>query len=299
MSRLREAIEAQAEALVIYKNLRVRRQEARALNNMGIVFAAMGEYEEALGHYKRALKIDQELGDRLQIALKLANIGGVYLETGTLDKSEQYLRKAISIAEQLRDGSTLTDGHITLGQVHLKRGEPTRARRALERGLAHAVESGSRYQEIRARTYLALARLEGGDSPLEALEMARQAAQEAHTAPLPIGEIYGLAVEALALARLGRPAEAADRAAQAARLSETSRAIEGADEIWFILARLAKAAGRVDEAVAALARALGEVQSKARRLKDPALRQSLLSSSPAREILAEAAAAGMASPTAG
>ena len=41
-----------------------RGTKPRALNNMGIVFAALGEYEEALAHYKSALKIDQELGDR-------------------------------------------------------------------------------------------------------------------------------------------------------------------------------------------------------------------------------------------
>ncbi len=291
MSRLREAIEAQAEALVIYRNLRVRRQEARALNNMGIVFAAMGEYEEALAHYKRALKIDQELGDRVQIALKLANIGGVYVEVGALDKAEQYLKKALSIAEQLRDGSTLTDGNITLGQVYLKRGEAGRARRALERGLHHAVASGSRYQEIRARVYLALAKLEAGEPPAETIELAREAGRQAHAAPLPLGEIYALAVEGLALARLGHAAAAADRAAEAARLSESSRAVEGADEIWYILARLARAAGRTAESAAALRRARDEVMSKARRLKDAALRQSLLSSSPAREIIADAAAA--------
>src|SRR5262249_52902101 len=44
MGRLEAAIEAYAEALVIYRAIGMPRQEARSLNNMGIVFAALGEY---------------------------------------------------------------------------------------------------------------------------------------------------------------------------------------------------------------------------------------------------------------
>jgi tetratricopeptide (TPR) repeat protein len=69
------------------------RHEARALNNMGIVFAALGEYEEALAHYKSALKIDQALGDRSGIALKLGNIGQCYSDIG-----DTWSRRVVSVA---------------------------------------------------------------------------------------------------------------------------------------------------------------------------------------------------------
>jgi tetratricopeptide (TPR) repeat protein len=288
MSRLREAIEAHAEALVIYRKLRVPRQEARALNNIGIVFSALGEFEEALASYKRALKIDQDLGDKAQIALKLANIGQVYVDVGDTERAEQYLKKALSIAEQLRDASTSADASITLGQAYLKRGEILRARKVLERGLALAVSLTERYQEVRGRIYLALARLECGEDPEHAADEARAAAELARAAPLPVGEIHGLAVVALALAKLGRPIDAADHAAAAVQLLDATRAMEGADEILFIHARLARAAGRTDEAAEALRRAHDEVQSKARRIKDAVLRQAFLAAPPARDILAAA-----------
>jgi tetratricopeptide (TPR) repeat protein len=287
-SQLREAIETHAEALVIYRKLRVPRQEARALNNIGIVFSALGEFEESLANYKRALKIDQELGDRAQIALKLSNIGSVYVDVGDPDKAEQYLVKALSLADQLKDGNTSLDATITLGQAYLKRAESGRAKKTLERGLQLAREQKNRYQEIRGLIYLAIAKLRSGDAPDETVELAKTARDLAHQAPLPIGEIYALTAWGMGLARLGRPVEAADRTAEAVRLLDSSRSTEGSEEILHIHARLSRAAGRESEATRALTRAHEELQSKARRLRDPALRAQFLAASPAKEILADA-----------
>jgi tetratricopeptide (TPR) repeat protein len=285
MARLREAIEAYAEALVIWRKLKIQRQEARVLNNMGIVFMGLGDYEEALAHYKRALKIDQDLGDRAGIALKLGNVGQAYLEIGELEKAEQYLVKALQLADQLKDPMTATDATITLGQVYLKRGDVPRARSSFERGLELATRNRSRYQEIRGLVYLAMAQLKGGEPADGALELARSATRLAHAAPMPVGEIYGIAVESLALAALGKSIEAADRAGDAVKLLDATKDPEGADEILYIHATLARAAGYNAQANASLQRAHQEIQSKARRLRDTALRSRYLASPPARDIL--------------
>jgi serine/threonine protein kinase/tetratricopeptide (TPR) repeat protein len=293
LSRLREAIEAYAEALVIYRKLKVPRQEARALNNMGIVFSALGEYEEALAHYKRALKIDTELGDKLGIALKLGNIGQTYLDVGSLGQAEKYLLKALALADQVKDPVSGTDGTITLGQVYLRRGDAARAKAIFERGMELATKSRNRYQEIRALVYLPLAQLRAGDSPEGALELAQSATRLAAQAPMPIGEVYGLAMEALCLSALGRADEAVERAAAALTRMEAIENPEGAEEIFWIHADLAKKAGRADDARASLRRAITEAQSKARRLRDPTLRAAYLASEPARDIVAAAEKEGV------
>ncbi|MBI4508288.1 MAG: protein kinase [Deltaproteobacteria bacterium] len=286
MSRHQEAIESYAEALVIYRKLRIPGKEAHALNNLGNIFSALGDYEEALVHYKRALKIVTELGDRSLLAVKLGNIGHLYLDLGVLEKSEQYLDKAISLAGQLGDLSTLADVTITSGQLALKHGEAFQAKEILERGLELANKSRSRYQEIRALVYLAMAQLMAEDPPEGPLELARSAAKLGHMARMPIGEIFGTAVEGLALRALGHPSEAADRSARAVAVLDQANETEGAEEILFIHARLASEAGRAEEARVAMERALQAMQSKAQGLTDPGLRQRFLSSSPARDILA-------------
>jgi serine/threonine protein kinase/tetratricopeptide (TPR) repeat protein len=291
MSRLREAIMAYAEALVIYRHLSVPRQEARALNNMGIVFAALGEYEEALTHYKRSLKIDTELGDRVQVGLKLGNIGQTYLEVGELDKAEQYLDKALVVSEQLEDTVNRTDAMITLAQVYLKRRDAQGARALCEQGLALATQHRHLYQEVRGMVYLSLAQLEAGDAPEASLELARTAVQKSRAATMPVGEIHGMVAEARALAALGRTDEAEGRAADAVRLLGNTRDPEGAEEILYVHAQLARTVGRDADAQASLLRAYREVQSKARRLADPALRARYLESQPASQIVREATAA--------
>jgi tetratricopeptide (TPR) repeat protein/tRNA A-37 threonylcarbamoyl transferase component Bud32 len=276
MGRLEAAIEAYAEALVIYRALRLPRQEARALNNMGIVFAALGEYEEALAHYKSALKLDQALGDRAGIAYKLGNIGQCYADLGDLDRAESYLGKAMKIAVETGDASTEADAAVSLGQVKLSRAQPDAAMALFERGLELASAGRERYQEIRALEYIAYAQLEGGRPPDGALELARSATELARKMPMMVGIIHGLAFQALALSKLERHPEAVAASREAVRLLDAESRPEGAEHILGWHARVLAAAGKADEAAAIKARARAEIDAKAARLADPELRRLFL-----------------------
>ncbi|HVV85833.1 MAG TPA: tetratricopeptide repeat protein, partial [Kofleriaceae bacterium] len=278
MGRLEAAIEAYAEALVIYRALGLPRQEARALNNMGIVFSSLGEYEEALAHYKSSLKIDQQLGDRSGVALKLGNLGQAYADLGDVDRAEGYLAKAMRMGEQTGDTSSMADAAISWGQAKLARGDHAAALALLERGRELATENRERFQEIRALEYIALGQLEAGQPPEGALELARSATELARRMPMAVGVIHGLAVQALALSRLGRHAEAVAAAdLAAARVAEQTRP-EGAEHLHHWHAQVLAAAGDVDGAAAAWRRAAAEIDAKSERLRDPALRAAYLAS---------------------
>ena len=277
MGKLEESIESYAEALVIYRAIGMQRHEARALNNMGIVFAALGEYEEALAHYKSALKIDQALGERSGLALKLGNIGQCYSDLGDLDRAENYLGRALKVAEQTGDLSAAAATAVSWGQAKMQRGDTRGALQLFERGLALATENRERYQEIRALQYIALAHLAAGDPPEAALEMARSATEWARKMPMLVGIIYGLTFQALALAKLGRHAEAiaaSDEAMATARQDNTR--IDGIEHLHRWRAEVLTAAGRAADAKAELALADAEVDAKAQKLRDPELRRHYL-----------------------
>ena len=76
-------------------------------------------------------------------------------------------------------------------------------------------------------------------------------------------------------------------------LFDSGRDVDSPEEVLFIHARTARAAGAETVAREALRRAHAEVQRKARRLRDPAWRARYLRSPPARDILAEAQKAGV------
>ncbi|HEY8144980.1 MAG TPA: protein kinase [Kofleriaceae bacterium] len=284
MGQLHESIDAYAETLVIYRMLKQPRLEARALNNMGVVFSALGEAEEALAHYKSALKLDQELGDRAAIALKLGNIGQCYADIGDLERGERYLAKALKICQEGEDRSSMTDVLISIGQVHFQRGDTGGALEMFQQGLGLASEIGDRYQQIRGLIYLALAQLESGASSDEALEHARAATDLARRTLVPMGEIYGLAAQGLALAGLGRAAEGAALTAEAVALQNETEQPEGSEQILHFHARVSEAAGRLDDARDALRRARTEVERKAARLADAALRATYLAAQTPRLI---------------
>jgi predicted ATPase len=272
IGKLEQSIEAYAEALVIYRALGMTRLEARALNNMGIIFAALGEYEEALAHYKSALKIDHALGERSGLALKLGNIGQCYSDLGDVERAESYLSRALKVAEQTGDLSAAADTAVTWGQVKLHGGDTPGALALFERGLALATENRDRYQEVRALQYVALAHLTGGGPPAPALEMARSSTEWARKMPMMVGIIYGLVFQGLALSRLGRHGEAVAAVDEAGALLDATR-IDGVEHVLRWRAEVLAAAGQTDAARAAIARATAEIDAKASKLRDPALRE--------------------------
>jgi tetratricopeptide (TPR) repeat protein len=277
MGKLEQAIESYAEALVIYRALGMTREEARALNNMGIVFSALGEYEEALAHYKSALKIDQALGERSGIAVKLCSIGQCYSDIGDVDRAESYLTRAMKVAEQTGDLSAAADAAVSLGQCKMQRNDVKGARFMFEKGLTLATENRERYQEVRALLYIALAHLTAGDSPDAAFDMAKSSTEWARKIPMLVGIIYGLTFQALALSRMGRHDEAIAKSDEAIGLLDNTRT-DGLEHLFRWRASVFTAAGKAEAAKAALARASKEVDAKAHRLRDPELRKHFLDS---------------------
>ena len=283
-SKLRESIEAFAEALVIYQFLGLPRQESRLYNNMGVVFATMGEHEQALANYKSALKLDQRLGDRVSLAMKLGNIGQAYSDLGDLDRGERYLRKARTVGEKNENSTTLLDIQTSLGQVFLARGKAPEALALFEQTCNQASEARNRYQEARAMIYWAFALLELDGESQAALERAERATELARKMPMPVGEYYGLAVQGLAKAALGDHDEAVRRAKQAVALLAKTELPEGTAEIQAICAELCLGAQQLEEARVHIEVAFKVLNENAARLGDEALKRSYLSSRVAERI---------------
>jgi serine/threonine protein kinase/predicted ATPase len=283
--QMSRAVESFAEALALFRKLRFKRLEANMLMNIGFVSQCMGEYEGALKYYQESYNIDLQIGDRFTTGLKLANIGQAYAEIGQFDRAEKYLRKAVELSRAVEDVSGESDALTTLGQVRLWQKNVGSARRYLLDALQLAQDAESAYGEMRARIYVAFAKLEAGEPPEGALQEARQATDISRRSDMPQGIVFGLAVQALALEAMGRAEEGLARSSEAMTMVATGTPIVGVEEALHVHASLLHRLGRTTEAKPFMQRALDEIVKKARRLKQPDRQRSFLETPVIRDIL--------------
>jgi tetratricopeptide (TPR) repeat protein len=71
--------------------------KSTALGNIGLIYSAKGDLDEALTYHTQALAIHREIGHRQGEASDLGNIGLIYQMKGDLDKALDYLNEALVI----------------------------------------------------------------------------------------------------------------------------------------------------------------------------------------------------------
>ena len=80
-----------------------RTVEATTLSNIGAVYDALGEKQQALKYYNQALPISQAVGDRAGEATTLNNIGLVYSDLGEEQQALKYYNQALPILQAVGD----------------------------------------------------------------------------------------------------------------------------------------------------------------------------------------------------
>ena len=111
---LRQAIQKWQEARLLYQAVgdsealrRNRRGEATTLNNIGLVYSALGEKQKALDYYNQALPIRRAVGDSGGEATTLSNIGVVYSALGAKQKALDFYNQALPIYRAVGDSEAL------------------------------------------------------------------------------------------------------------------------------------------------------------------------------------------------
>jgi tetratricopeptide (TPR) repeat protein len=90
-----------AKSLATFKELGDRTNEAKALNDIGIVEMHEGRYADALSLDERALGVFRELGEPYNQAEALASIGAVLRSQGRYPEALQSYQQALAIYRQI------------------------------------------------------------------------------------------------------------------------------------------------------------------------------------------------------
>ena len=94
------------------------------LGNIGLIYRAKGELDEALKYHQEALKIDREIGYRQGEASDLGNIGLIYSDKGELDEALKYLQEALKIFMEIKSSSLVIQTLINIASIHFEKGFP-------------------------------------------------------------------------------------------------------------------------------------------------------------------------------
>jgi tetratricopeptide (TPR) repeat protein len=86
-----------------YDTIGDKAQEATTLNNIALVYDALGEKQKALNYLNKSLSLSQWVGNRAGEAAALLNIGLVYSSLGEKQKALDYYNQSLPILRTVGD----------------------------------------------------------------------------------------------------------------------------------------------------------------------------------------------------
>jgi len=188
------------EALVRFKAaeaLPSRETGAAVLNNIGLLYASLGDWKKALQYYQQTLEIDRAQGDRLGRARTLNNRGLAQQRLLKPKEARESYLEAVALSSQVGDRRNQAQALDNLGYLELDLRQPARA---LEFGRqALALAAGDPEIESAARQAMGAA-----DRELGNLDAAGAELDKALTISRKRGDAVREANVRVNLARLAR-----------------------------------------------------------------------------------------------
>lgn len=283
LGRLDEALEASVESVVLFRRLGIKRNEAHALNSLGVVLALSGGLEDAIAMIRASIALDREIGDRYHLGIKLSNLGQLYGELGDTDRALEFLGRAIDVFDATDDHSGRSDALTAMAEQLLENRADVEAaalrlddaRRMAERTGVH--EDVARERIVRVALDKAMGHIDRAE------RSANEAIVAAHAGGLVVLELEAQACLAEMLARHERLDEAKDLARRVRERVRTQNNLR-TERILLACARALIAAGEPDEGARARAEAAQIVERRLEQLRTPALRERYLATPTVRAV---------------
>ncbi|WP_067488511.1 tetratricopeptide repeat protein [Actinomadura hibisca] len=228
---------------------------ASILMRLGDIALNLGDYDQALEHYKSALEIREREGDEAGVASCYNQLGGVATECGAFQQAQEWLERALEISERLGDRRNLANAHLELSNLLLQQLRMAEAARHCEESL-RLFELLDDRQEVGGVGYqLAMIVQELGevDRSQELLERSLEIARETDQQIM----ISRIQHEMGNLARLrGDPGTAVELYHQSLALKERTGNRTGMAVSYVALGSIAREQGDIEHALSWFSRAL-------------------------------------------
>jgi len=100
-----------------------RRNRGANLNNIGIVYHRLGNYDKALEYYEQALEIALAIGDKIGEGMRLGNIANMHRDKEKFDRALEYYEKTMVIYKEIGDQLIVGETLANIGHVNRQLGE--------------------------------------------------------------------------------------------------------------------------------------------------------------------------------
>ena len=202
VGRVHEAIEAQAEAIAVFRQAGVRRMEARAKNSLAYALLVLGRFEDGIALALDAIRIDLAIGGRFQIAKTLSTIGECYASLGDMERALAYLRRARDAHERYGDRDSRADTLLSTAEILIEYGDLDGAETLVGDAGALTAVTGSAFDSVHEKILRALLARVRGDHA-RAVMHAFDARQAAEAQAYVAFHFYAMAIEARARVDMG------------------------------------------------------------------------------------------------
>ena len=108
---------------------------AQTYNNLGLVYADKGEWDKAIEFYEISLETFEKVGDVHGMAQTYNNLGLVYADKGEWDKAIEFYEKCLETFEKVGDVHGMAQTYNNLGLVYADKGEWDKAIEFYEKSL--------------------------------------------------------------------------------------------------------------------------------------------------------------------
>jgi CHAT domain-containing protein/Tfp pilus assembly protein PilF len=103
LGQYQKAIDYHTQSLTIKREIGDRKGESNSLNNLGLAYKSLGQYQKAIDYYTQSLTIDRDLGDRNGESKSLNNLGSAYHFLGQYQKAIDYYTQSLTINREIGD----------------------------------------------------------------------------------------------------------------------------------------------------------------------------------------------------
>lgn len=167
----RESISWLEKALIAVQTTNDRAAEAIYLNNLGLAYKNLGEFERAIKFYEQQLILVREIKDQYSENYALGNLGGAYTLLGELQRAIGFYEQALVI--QRKNNDQRGEGTVlgNLGFAYMQLGEFQRAIEFYEQALIIMQNIGDRRKENIIRSNMSRALYDAGNR-IEAIKEA-------------------------------------------------------------------------------------------------------------------------------